>query len=565
MQHLKSYFLVMFTIIAFHASSNEPVSKWYKVPAAKPEHFLQTVTYLNTNLSFRDIQLLRNNAASYDDIKPISAPELTGGQHLYVHELNIEKSGDYVIDFAFSTHIANFWHRVYTTNGTLVHQSAGGTYSNVSNEFYLRHGRTLNLEQGNYLLVSEFAAPFFIAQPTPTVLNKNEYITAIKLTNTVSLIGLGIFLGLGLYYAVMGVIRRRALDGLYAAFILSNLIFNSATLLIFSDVFDVSWFYFASATISISNIFYVLFVWKLFDISSSDKSWLNKLTALVVSIMAVLMFYSYFVDPTVSNEHNRLGVLTFALFGFVTAIAHLRDRRYKITARLYLAANLGFLGPALIATLSPHVWSAHTTYASHWGIMAVAIEIILLSFLLSYQLSRVYKERNHALYQAEKALQLAKTDKLTEIPNRFAMEERLNNIKSDCSFVFIDLDGVKQFNDRFGHSMGDSLLKTFALVLEQNCTEVMHAFRQGGDEFALIVEHNDFSENIEKHLNQILVQVRNIGFDDFNLSYGIASMEEVVNKDELVKLADSRMYEHKQRSKNLAAVDNAALLPLRVN
>lgn len=560
MLHLRSYVLVLLTIIAFHASSNESDSKWYKVPAAKPEHFFQTVTYLSTNLSFRDIQLLRLNASNYDDIKSILAPELTGGQYLYVHEFKVDKPSDLVVDFALSTHVANFWHRVYTTSGKLVHQSAGGTYSSLSNEFFLRHGRTMNLAEGNYLLVSEFAAPFFIAQPTPTVLDKSEYIESIKLTNTVSLIGLGIFIGLGLYYAVMGVIRRRALDGFYATFILSNLIFNSATLLVFSDVFNVSWFYFASATISFSNIFYVLFVWKLFDISSANKPWLSKLTALIITIMTGLMLYSYFVDPTVSNEHNRLGVLVFALFGLVTAFAHIRDPRHKVTARLYLAANLGFLGPALIATLFPHVWSAHTTYASHWGIMAVAIEVILLSFLLSYQLSRVYKERNYALHQAEKALLLAKTDKLTEIPNRLAMEERLNNIKSDCSFVFIDLDGVKGFNDRFGHSMGDSLLKTFALVLEQNCSEVMYAFRQGGDEFALIIEQNCFIEDIEAHLNQILTQVRNIGFDDFSLSYGLARMEEVDDKGELVKLADSRMYEYKQRSKNFVSATDSVLL-----
>ena len=548
MHWLRSSLLAFITLVTFQISAAQ-TGVWFKVPTDKPEHYFHTIDYQVTPLTYPDVNHLFTSPREYLNLSLLSdGPELTGGQFLHIQTLNVTESSELVIDFSFSTYVSMFWHRVYDASGHLVFSTSGGLQSSITNTYFLRHGRDVLLGSGDYIVVSEFAAPFFIAQPQPVLLSKPKYIAAIKPTNFLAVAGVGLFFGLGLYYLVMGLIRRRAIDSIYAGFILSNLIFNSATLLIFSDVFSTTWFYLASASISISNILYVMFVMRLLDINVSNNKWLAYLGLTCITVMSLLLLHSYLIEPSSSNENNRIGVLMFALFGLVAALIKSFDKQHKVTARLYLAANIGFLGPAIVATVFPKLWSADTTYASHWGILAVIIEVILLSFLLSFQLSRVHKERNDALLQARRALKLAKTDKLTAIPNRLAMEEALDKAPQDTCFVFIDLDGVKAFNDKYGHGMGDGLLKTFALVLEQKCLPGMQVFRMGGDEFTLVLT-NALSEHVPEFLQRVQTQVANIGYENISVSFGMASLAEVKTDREMIQLADSRMYDHKQNKK----------------
>ena len=77
----------------------------------------------------------------------------------------------------------------------------------------------------------------------------------------------------------------------------------------------------------------------------------------------------------------------------------------------------------------------------------------------------------------------ARTDKLTELPNRRALLYDLDEPAGARTLVFFDLDGFKDYNDSFGHSAGDELLRRLAGELAQ----VGRAYRFGGDEFCLLV------------------------------------------------------------------------------
>jgi hypothetical protein len=68
------------------------------------------------------------------------------------------------------------------------------------------------------------------------------------------LVCLGIFIGLGIYYACLALMRRRRVHALYALFILGNLLYNGAALLVWHDLFASRWFYLISAPILFSNI-----------------------------------------------------------------------------------------------------------------------------------------------------------------------------------------------------------------------------------------------------------------------------------------------------------------------
>lgn len=96
----------------------------------------------------------------------------------------------------------------------------------------------------------------------------------------------------------------------------------------------------------------------------------------------------------------------------------------------------------------------------------------------------------------EKELKLekvARVDDLTQLGNRFSFNEAAEKIlhhakKSNrlCAFLFIDADNFKNINDYYGHHIGDAFLKEFSARLQSACRDRDLAFRQGGDEFAII-------------------------------------------------------------------------------
>ena len=98
-------------------------------------------------------------------------------------------------------------------------------------------------------------------------------------------------------------------------------------------------------------------------------------------------------------------------------------------------------------------------------------------------------------------------DYLTGLFNRRFFEEELNRL--DCkrnypiSLVLLDVNGLKMFNDAFGHAIGDELIKKVAKVLVDKCRQDDIVARYGGDEFAIILPNADEAD-VEKLVKRIL-------------------------------------------------------------
>lgn len=166
--------------------------------------------------------------------------------------------------------------------------------------------------------------------------------------------------------------------------------------------------------------------------------------------------------------------------------------------------------------------------------------------------------------RAEKKLtQLALYDQLTGLPNRTNFIEKLEfslsnarRYKTMLALLFIDLDGFKEVNDTFGHLMGDRLLQEVALRLRSNIRESDTVARLGGDEFTIIINNiqdvegaSGVAEKLIKAINQP------VNFDNktckVGASIGIAAFpNHACNIDELIKSADSAMYQAKANGKN---------------
>ncbi|GGK42659.1 hypothetical protein GCM10008955_40520 [Deinococcus malanensis] len=140
----------------------------------------------------------------------------------------------------------------------------------------------------------------------------------------------------------------------------------------------------------------------------------------------------------------------------------------------------------------------------------------------------------------------AKTDALTGLPNRHALEADLKRVEAagnPFAVVFIDLDGFKAINDRYGHALGDSLLKGYGLWLCRVTGPWGRVYRMGGDEYLLLM--TDFPGPPEDF--QVWAHERlQIPFvDGVSASIGIAWRHEHTSISEVMRLADLRMYQAK--------------------
>jgi diguanylate cyclase (GGDEF)-like protein len=114
--------------------------------------------------------------------------------------------------------------------------------------------------------------------------------------------------------------------------------------------------------------------------------------------------------------------------------------------------------------------------------------VLLVAFLLTGQVLARLRGR------LERERWLARTDPLTGIHNRRAFWnatkrelERCRRFAEPFSVAYLDVDGFKGVNDRFGHAAGDQLLRRIASLLQQELRQLDMVARLGGDEFALLL------------------------------------------------------------------------------
>ncbi|WP_031438817.1 diguanylate cyclase domain-containing protein, partial [Methylobacter tundripaludum] len=98
------------------------------------------------------------------------------------------------------------------------------------------------------------------------------------------------------------------------------------------------------------------------------------------------------------------------------------------------------------------------------------------------------------------------------------------------SLTFIDMDGLKFYNDRFGHERGDELLRTFARHLSERLGVKAQAHRLGGDEFAITCEYGDVTW-VESMLTQAVEDLGDSGFKFAGASSGSAHVHETRIKE----------------------------------
>ena len=157
------------------------------------------------------------------------------------------------------------------------------------------------------------------------------------------------------------------------------------------------------------------------------------------------------------------------------------------------------------------------------------------------EIERLRVERDRFAHESQ-------TDPLTGIANRRALDTRLRT-PSPATLILVDIDRFKPVNDRFGHEVGDRVLRRVGEILRDCVRPGDLAARLGGDEFVLVLETTDADAAVRRG-HEVRDRIRAEPWDDIRLDLRVAASVGVacgqLGERELYRAADTALYEAKR-------------------
>jgi len=195
-------------------------------------------------------------------------------------------------------------------------------------------------------------------------------------------------------------------------------------------------------------------------------------------------------------------------------------------------------------------------------IVRTLTQIVHANEELQERLDKAEDALNNQAHEINAYMCEARTDTLTELPNRRAFDDDLSRRLAEwrrsgvpLSLIMIDIDHFKGFNDQYGHAAGDAVLSDVARVLRNATRETDLVARLGGEEFAIIlpaVEGDEACEAVERTRQAIAATT--VGYEAKSLhvtvSCGAAQVRENESAAALIKRADKALYASKGAGRN---------------
>jgi len=202
----------------------------------------------------------------------------------------------------------------------------------------------------------------------------------------------------------------------------------------------------------------------------------------------------------------------------------------------------------------PMIW-IHLPGLMAARLTATMLAVALFSGILVSVIDRQQRRLRHQLQH----------DPLTGLFNRQSLRKKLQSAiearasqAQHMSLLMLDLDHFKNINDRFGHDVGDSVLRDTSMILRKQTRENDSVFRMGGEEFLMLLWDTDLAKARAK-AEQVRLAVERSGMlqhHPITVSIGMADLRP--NDDWLswIKRSDDQLYEAKRGGRNRVALPN---------
>lgn len=251
------------------------------------------------------------------------------------------------------------------------------------------------------------------------------------------------------------------------------------------------------------------------------------------------------------------------------ALAHLGAKTYDVCFLDHVlgdATGLDVLRRTDM-TSTPTAFIFLTAHAKQ-EIAREALELGALDYLTKWRFERFEFERSisYALYRRRKEIDFQRTvlrDPLTGLGNRELFREQSRMVAAVTrrragrfALLYLDIDGFKAVNDTHGHQVGDGLLRQIAARILERIRESDVVSRVGGDEFVVVlsdVRDADAADTVVRDLVAAMAEPFDVDGVGVTVGASIGRTifpDDSTDIDELIQIADGRMYEAKKRKAN---------------
>ncbi len=258
-----------------------------------------------------------------------------------------------------------------------------------------------------------------------------------------------------------------------------------------------------------------------------------------VFLECVFLPFAFFNSGGSSN--NAIGYA----FLLMISIAYLFNGR----GRIFLASILiiVFVSVHMLEYFFPQLVAVYPQRVQFIDRMIQIPVLLLTAFLITLKFAKEYERINRKLNS------MVSIDELTGLYNRRMFNKAASEVsetgKKSAHLALIDLDNFKKVNDRYGHHVGDDVLKTLSVMLQQSFDLNRHVVsRWGGDEFAIIF-FGDKAELVQK-LEEVRMAFKAYAATrekSLGLSISIVSFDDYEIASQTFLAADRLLYKEKSK------------------
>ena len=272
------------------------------------------------------------------------------------------------------------------------------------------------------------------------------------------------------------------------------------------------------------------------------------------------------------DKLNLVALATGKNIDYCIAVHRSNTELYSILTRTTDIVNNTSINAALSYYSSEEARTTVIDFIRDNPVVDIAIVFVIIALLTvivaQQRIIRAKREVEESHHKVDDLNRRVFVDALTSVRNKGSFNEYTRNLQDridneeqfEFAVVILDCDNLKQVNDQYGHDKGDVFIKTASRLICRvfKCSPV---FRIGGDEFAVILQGEDYqnrkelAELFEKNAQEICDSATN-KWDQVNVAMGIAEYDPQTDTsvDDVIRRADKTMYEKKRTRKEKSEV-----------
>lgn len=312
---------------------------------------------------------------------------------------------------------------------------------------------------------------------------------------------------------------------------------------------------------------YLLVPMSLLIFGAIGRHYTNKIYRIIASALSTIIL-TLIVFHYINIVHMNRAVTFFHVISIITflmiIIIMMDDLKKQELPKSAMTQELGLFlfGVSIMIHLVFHILKNKEILPANSltnNILPLGVMMYVYLYLLNYFLyvTEMYAQRQ----ENQSLIHLAYADGLTNLPNRSMWTKKMNELKNsdtDYCVISLDLNGLKDVNDRLGHTFGDSYIKNFAKIMEETFPKDTFMARIGGDEFVIVLE-NTSAVDTENYIYEMTNKISAINVTDTtytrSVAAGYAYRSELDPKDQwdpqnVYLVADKRMYDVKRHMHN---------------